>query len=54
MIDILSKKEKIILSLISLGVIGGIITKGIMDVKNYKILKNLNKKLLKYSWEYYE
>lgn len=52
--DILNKKEKFVLGIVGLASIGLLLGKVYLDVNNYKVLNKLNKKLLKYSWEYYD
>lgn len=52
--DFLDKKEKFVLGIVGLASISLLLGKIYLDVNNHKILNKLNKKLLKYSWEYYD
>lgn len=54
MVSFFNKKEKFALGIFGLASISLLLGKVYLDVNNYKILNKLNKKLLKYSWEYYD
>ena len=52
--ELFSKKTKIAFGMISAACIGILVMKNVFEIQNHKILKRLEKKLNKYSWEYYD
>ena len=54
MLDFLTRKQKGILSTITILGLGAIIAKGLYDYSTYKILKNIDRQFKKNSWEYYD
>ena len=54
MIDFLSKKQKIGLGILGLASLSLLLGKVYLDTNNYKMLKKINKKICKNTWDYYE
>lgn len=54
MLDFLNKKSKIAILGITLLGFGSLVAKGLYDYSTYKILKNIEQKFKRNTWDYYE
>ena len=54
MLNFLTNKQKGIIGTVTLMSLGIFVIRGLYEYSSYKILKNIENKLKKNSWEYYE